>query len=190
MEFYCRLSERKNKVWIWIQDWLDFCLFHTLFTVLFVLLGRNDLDSRRTMREISDNLKRLPHSDPVAMRVEDRLQAIQNELRSERQSHNRYDELVNLSTDLRQVCPRVIQNMLLCPTVGQCGVQIGLFIPIRQSAQVLVAAIWTKLSPYACLHICNGWEIYSHLLLVKWLYWGVSQTSVSIKDQETMCQTH
>lgn len=63
---------------------------------------RNDLESRRTMREISENLKHLPRTDPVAMRVEERLAAIQNELRSERQSLNRYDELVNLSTDLRQ----------------------------------------------------------------------------------------
>ncbi|XP_033735159.1 centrosomal protein of 128 kDa-like isoform X2 [Pecten maximus] len=76
---------------------------------------RNDLDSRRTMREISDNLKRLPHSDPVAMRVEERLAAIQNELRSERQSLNRYDELVNLSTDLRQAL-NTHQHLLTQPS--------------------------------------------------------------------------
>ncbi|XP_060079570.1 centrosomal protein of 128 kDa-like [Ylistrum balloti] len=75
---------------------------------------RNDLESRRTMREISDNLKRLPQTDPVAMRVEERLAAIQNELRSERQSLNRYDELVNLSTDLRQAL-NTHQHMLTQP---------------------------------------------------------------------------
>ncbi|KAK3093712.1 hypothetical protein FSP39_019141 [Pinctada imbricata] len=62
---------------------------------------RVDSDTRRTMREISDNLRRLPQSDPVAMRVEKRLSAIQSELRSDRHSTDRYDELANLSADLR-----------------------------------------------------------------------------------------
>lgn len=41
----------------------------------------------------------------VASRVERRLNAIQNELRGDRDRHayDRYDELLNLSTDLRQV---------------------------------------------------------------------------------------
>lgn len=60
-----------------------------------------DADTRRTMKEISENLRRLPQSDPVAMRVESRLAAIQNDMRADRHFGDRYDELANLSTDLR-----------------------------------------------------------------------------------------
>lgn len=62
---------------------------------------RYDADTRRTMKEISENLRRLPQSDPVAMRVESRLAAIQNDMRADRHFGDRYDELANLSTDLR-----------------------------------------------------------------------------------------
>ncbi|XP_061174033.1 centrosomal protein of 128 kDa-like isoform X2 [Saccostrea echinata] len=62
---------------------------------------RFDSDTRRTMREISENLKRLPQTDPVAMRVESRLASIQNEMRADRHLGDRYDELANLSSDLR-----------------------------------------------------------------------------------------
>ncbi|XP_078313531.1 uncharacterized protein LOC111129851 isoform X4 [Crassostrea virginica] len=62
---------------------------------------RYDADTRRTMKEISDNLRRLPQSDPVAMRVESRLAAIQNDMRADRHFGDRYDELANLSSDLR-----------------------------------------------------------------------------------------
>ncbi|KAJ8308090.1 hypothetical protein KUTeg_012964 [Tegillarca granosa] len=62
---------------------------------------RFDYDTRRTMKEISDNLKRLPQTDPTAVRVEKRLAAIQNELRSDRYALDRHDELHNLSTELR-----------------------------------------------------------------------------------------
>lgn len=45
------------------------------------------------------------HFLKVAARVEMRLNAIQNELRvdRDRNAYDRYDELMNLSTDLRQV---------------------------------------------------------------------------------------
>lgn len=62
---------------------------------------RYDADTRRTMKEISENLRRLPQSDPVAMRVESRLAAIQNDMRADRHFGDRYDELANLSSDLR-----------------------------------------------------------------------------------------
>lgn len=62
---------------------------------------RYDNDTRRTMKEISENLRRLPQSDPVAMRVESRLAAIQNDMRADRHFGDRYDELANLSSDLR-----------------------------------------------------------------------------------------
>ncbi|XP_056023116.1 centrosomal protein of 128 kDa-like isoform X2 [Ostrea edulis] len=60
-----------------------------------------DADTRKTMREISENLKRLPQTDPVAMRVESRLASIQDEMRADRHLGSRYDELANLSSDLR-----------------------------------------------------------------------------------------
>ncbi|VDH93166.1 type II protein arginine methyltransferase [Mytilus galloprovincialis] len=65
---------------------------------------RGEYEARRTMKDISETLKKMPHEDPVASRVERRLNAIQNELRGDRDRHayDRYDELLNLSTDLRQ----------------------------------------------------------------------------------------
>lgn len=65
---------------------------------------RSESEARRTMRDISETLKKMPHEDPVAARVEMRLNAIQNELRvdRDRNAYDRYDELMNLSTDLRQ----------------------------------------------------------------------------------------
>lgn len=50
----------------------------------------------------------------VASRVERRLNAIQNELRGDRDRHayDRYDELLNLSTDLRQVRGEVLNFLL------------------------------------------------------------------------------
>ena len=65
---------------------------------------RSESEARRTMRDISETLKKMPHEDPVAARVERRLNAIQNELRvdRDRNAYDRYDELMNLSTDLRQ----------------------------------------------------------------------------------------
>lgn len=65
---------------------------------------RSESEARRTMREISDTLKKFPIEDPVAARVERRLNAIQNELKMDRDrtAYDRYDELMNLSTDLRQ----------------------------------------------------------------------------------------
>ena len=52
------------------------------------------------------------HFLKVAARVERRLNAIQNELRvdRDRNAYDRYDELMNLSTDLRQV--RASSNLL------------------------------------------------------------------------------
>lgn len=52
------------------------------------------------------------HFLKVAARVERRLNAIQNELRMDRDrnAYDRYDELMNLSTDLRQV--RTSNNLL------------------------------------------------------------------------------
>ena len=52
------------------------------------------------------------HFLKVASRVERRLNAIQNELRidRDRNAYDRYDELMNLSTDLRQV--RASSNLL------------------------------------------------------------------------------
>jgi uncharacterized membrane-anchored protein len=52
------------------------------------------------------------HFLKVAARVERRLNAIQNELRMDRDrnAYDRYDELMNLSTDLRQV--RASSNLL------------------------------------------------------------------------------
>lgn len=49
----------------------------------------------------------------VASRVERRLNAIQNELRGDRDRHayDRYDELLNLSTDLRQVRERKLSDI-------------------------------------------------------------------------------
>ncbi|CAG2208568.1 CEP128 [Mytilus edulis] len=66
--------------------------------------GKGEYEARRTMKDISETLKKMPHEDPVASRVERRLNAIQNELRGDRDRHayDRYDELLNLSTDLRQ----------------------------------------------------------------------------------------
>ncbi|XP_052107003.1 centrosomal protein of 128 kDa-like isoform X2 [Mytilus californianus] len=65
---------------------------------------RSEYEARRTMKDISETLKKMPHEDPVASRVERRLNAIQNELQGDRDRHayDRYDELLNLSTDLRQ----------------------------------------------------------------------------------------
>ncbi|KAK3591274.1 hypothetical protein CHS0354_004321 [Potamilus streckersoni] len=62
---------------------------------------RNDMETKRTIREISDTLKRFPSADPVADRVEKRLQMIQRELEADRALSSRHDELMNLSTELR-----------------------------------------------------------------------------------------
>lgn len=60
-----------------------------------------DMDTRRKIREISDDLKRFSSHDPVAERVERRLRQIQAELDTDRLVTGRQDELNNLSMDLR-----------------------------------------------------------------------------------------
>ncbi|KAL4237525.1 hypothetical protein ACF0H5_002239 [Mactra antiquata] len=60
-----------------------------------------DMDTRRKIREISDDLKRFSTSDPVAERVERRLRLIQGELDMDRMATGRFEELNNLSMELR-----------------------------------------------------------------------------------------
>ncbi|XP_053404316.1 centrosomal protein of 128 kDa-like isoform X5 [Mercenaria mercenaria] len=60
-----------------------------------------DMDTRRKIREISDDLKRFTSSDPVADRVERRLRMIQSELEADRLVTGRNEELCNLSMELR-----------------------------------------------------------------------------------------
>ncbi|XP_060585610.1 centrosomal protein of 128 kDa-like isoform X2 [Ruditapes philippinarum] len=60
-----------------------------------------DMDTRKKIREISDDLKRFTSSDPVADRVERRLRMIQTELEADRLVTGRNEELCNLSMELR-----------------------------------------------------------------------------------------
>lgn len=60
-----------------------------------------DMDTRRKIREISDDLKRFSSSDPVADRVERRLRMIQSDLDADRLMSGRNEELNNLSMELR-----------------------------------------------------------------------------------------
>ncbi|KAL5009136.1 hypothetical protein ScPMuIL_014717 [Solemya velum] len=62
---------------------------------------RADNDTRRTMKEIKDTLKRLPQEDPTALKVEQRLAAIQNELFADRAALSRNEELSELSSELK-----------------------------------------------------------------------------------------
>ncbi|XP_052271095.1 centrosomal protein of 128 kDa-like [Dreissena polymorpha] len=60
-----------------------------------------DMDTKRKIREISDDLKRFQSSDPVADRVERRLRSIQADMDMDRAVTGRYEELSNLSMELR-----------------------------------------------------------------------------------------
>ncbi|XP_052769527.1 centrosomal protein of 128 kDa-like isoform X2 [Mya arenaria] len=60
-----------------------------------------DMDTKRKIREISDDLKRFSSSDPVAERVERRLRFIQSDMDMDRAVTGRYEELSNLSMELR-----------------------------------------------------------------------------------------
>lgn len=53
------------------------------------------------------------------MRVESRLAAIQNDMRADRHFGDRYDELANLSTDLRHVSAQSNGKSELCLQTNQ-----------------------------------------------------------------------
>ncbi|XP_076442634.1 uncharacterized protein LOC143281329 isoform X2 [Babylonia areolata] len=61
---------------------------------------RTDSDTRRDLRDLNTTLRQSP--DPLTSRVEQRLAAIQNEIRTERHLMDRQDDLNSLSSELKQ----------------------------------------------------------------------------------------
>ncbi|XP_067680237.1 centrosomal protein of 128 kDa-like isoform X1 [Haliotis asinina] len=74
---------------------------------------RYDTDTKRSLRDITDSMKKMSSSDSIDNRVERRLLQIQNELRTDKMATERLDDLGTLSSELRNAVQQQQQLPML-----------------------------------------------------------------------------
>ncbi|XP_071079668.1 centrosomal protein of 128 kDa-like isoform X3 [Haliotis cracherodii] len=74
---------------------------------------RYDIDTKHSLRDITESMKKMTPTDSIDNRVERRLLQIQNELRTDRMASERHDDLGTLSSELRNAVQQQQQLPML-----------------------------------------------------------------------------